>query len=87
MKIFVCELVVGAGIAAVGATIDLRHAGDRRHDARADCEAERAAFTWRDALGSVNVLSDRSASEDSGSAFAVRTRREPVALQLIRMWE
>ena len=35
--------------------IELRYASDRRCDARANCEVERASFTWRDALGREQV--------------------------------
>ncbi len=32
-------------------SIELTYASDRRCDARANCEVERAAFTFRDAIG------------------------------------
>lgn len=35
--------------------IELRYASDRRCDARANCEVERASFTWRDGLGRAQV--------------------------------
>jgi hypothetical protein len=35
--------------------IELQYASDRRCDARANCEVERASFTWRDALGREQV--------------------------------
>jgi hypothetical protein len=39
-------------LAATGiVAIELGYTSDRRCDARANCEVERAAFTWRDGLG------------------------------------
>lgn len=35
--------------------IELTYASDRRCDARANCEVERASFTWRDGLGRAQV--------------------------------
>jgi hypothetical protein len=49
----------GLELQSVGALglveIELRYASDRRCDARANCEIERASFTWRDALGREQV--------------------------------
>jgi hypothetical protein len=49
----------GLELQSVGALglveIELRYASDRRCDARANCEVERASFTWRDALGREQV--------------------------------
>lgn len=43
-------------LAALGLeSIELSYASERRCDARANCEVERASFTWRDGLGRAQV--------------------------------